>query len=310
MNATAGTIVTAEGFTIGTHESLGDRHEFPLLVCLPGGSYSGAYFDIPGHSLLNRADDAGIDAIALDRPNYGASDSLGPHETTFAANADLLDAAITALWDRLGGRYPGVVLIGHSIGGAIAIHIAANPARPWPLAGLSISGIGTVPPEHVGAAWDSMPDGIPVTFQPEQRRAFMYGPDGTFETDVIARASVAAQPVPLEELREVVGGWLTDFPSLAPEVRVPVHYALAEHDGLWVVSESNIAAFTNAFANAATVDGRCHLGVGHNIDHHISSIGWHQEQLDFARSCSGVASVDRLNNGRSGLLRSSSESST
>jgi hypothetical protein len=38
----------------------------PLLVCLPGGSYTARYFDVPGFSLLDVAEANGFTAIALD----------------------------------------------------------------------------------------------------------------------------------------------------------------------------------------------------------------------------------------------------
>ena len=41
----------------------------PLVVAIHGGSYSSAYFDVPGYSLLERGDGLGIPVIALDRPS-------------------------------------------------------------------------------------------------------------------------------------------------------------------------------------------------------------------------------------------------
>src|ERR1700759_5422574 len=43
----------------------------PLLVCLPGGSYTARYFDVPGFSLLEVAEANGFTAIALARPGHG-----------------------------------------------------------------------------------------------------------------------------------------------------------------------------------------------------------------------------------------------
>ncbi len=56
----------------------------PLLVCLPGGSYTARYFDVPGFSLLDVAEANGFTAIALDRPGYGGSDPLPADQRTFA----------------------------------------------------------------------------------------------------------------------------------------------------------------------------------------------------------------------------------
>ena len=48
----------------------------PLVIALHGGTYTSEYFDIPGYSLLDRAEAAGVPVIALDRPNYGGSSPL------------------------------------------------------------------------------------------------------------------------------------------------------------------------------------------------------------------------------------------
>src|SRR5579859_6342686 len=120
----------------------------PLLVCLPGGSYTARYFDVPGFSLLGAAEANGFTAIALDRPGYGGSDPLRAGERTFARNAEVLDEAVAALWTQYGPGHPGVVLISHSIGSAITIHVAARQPA-WPLLGIALHGVNTLSPAHV-----------------------------------------------------------------------------------------------------------------------------------------------------------------
>ena len=39
---------------------------------------------------------------------------------------------ITDVWQQLGAGRPGIVLIGHSIGAAVAIHVATEKTS-WPL---------------------------------------------------------------------------------------------------------------------------------------------------------------------------------
>ena len=120
----------------------------PLVVALHGGSYTSAYFDVPGHSLLEAGQANGFGVIALDRPCYGGSDPLPEGQVTFERNAEILDSAIAQLWTTRGGERPGVVVIGHSIGAAIAVHLAAR--RPaWPLLGIALSGIHDKAPVHV-----------------------------------------------------------------------------------------------------------------------------------------------------------------
>lgn len=285
MTAITSSVTTSKGFTIGTRELTSHKTDKPLLVYIPGGSYNAAYFDVPGMSALEASAMAGFDAVALDRPNYGGSDKLSDAETTFARNAEIIDDAIAKLWERYGAAHPGVILIGHSMGGAIGVHIAAGQPTRWPLLGLSMSGVNELSPEHVVGAWSSMPQGQPVTFSDEQRRMFMYGPDGSFEPDAINRASLSAEDVPLAELVEIVGAWPRDILKLAPRVNAPVHYMLAEHDQLWVVSPEQVELFAGRFTAAPFVETNLMEGVGHNVDHHLAHDIWYRSQLAFAARC-------------------------
>src|ERR1700722_7904215 len=132
----------------------------PLLVCLPGGSYTARYFDVPGFSLLDAAEANGFTAIALDRPGYGGSDPLPAHERTFARSAGVLDEAIAALWAEHGAGHPGVVVISHSIGSAITVHLAARQPA-WPLLGIALHGGNTVSPDQGVWAWPSVRPAVP-----------------------------------------------------------------------------------------------------------------------------------------------------
>jgi pimeloyl-ACP methyl ester carboxylesterase len=276
--------IDAGGFRIaGIAAGLGTAGG-PLLVALHGGSYTSAYFDVPGHSLLQRAAVNGIAAIALDRPGYGGSASLPPEERTFERNAAILDAAIARLWDEHGGVCTGVVVVGHSIGGAIAIHLASRGPE-WPLLGIAVSGIHDVAPAEVRGAWDAMPRGEPVTFTPEQRRMFFYGPDWTIEPDIVQRAEISAAPVPLEELLEVVGRWPEEAARLAACVAVPVQYIAFEYERLWTIDAGTVRDFAAHFTAAPHVTSELMTGIGHDADHHRNSGAFHLRQLAFALDC-------------------------
>lgn len=132
-------------------------HDYPLIIALHGGTYTSAYFDLPGFSLLERAAACGIPFIALDRPGYGETTPLAPSEATVANNAVWLDDPIGQIWKKYGGGARGVVLIGHSIGGAITVSIAARQPS-WPLLGIAVSGVGMVTPPESGEQWAALPD--------------------------------------------------------------------------------------------------------------------------------------------------------
>jgi pimeloyl-ACP methyl ester carboxylesterase len=253
----------------------------PLLVCIPGGSYNARYFDVPGHSFVRAATEAGFSVAALNRPGY--EDSTPLSRPTFAGNADALVAAIDDLWLQTRDRCTGVVLVGHSMGGAIAMHIASRP-RPWPLFGIAISAIHYDAPEAVTQAWNSMPADISIEFSADQRVQFMYGPADTYDGSVVAAASAASSPIPVAELLEVVDGWIRDFPVVAAAVDVPVHYGLSEHEQLWISSPAGVDAFAAAFTGAPSVSAHQVLGVGHNIDHHYAGSQYRLDVLDWARN--------------------------
>src|SRR6202012_763389 len=117
----------------------------PLVVAIHGGTYTSAYFDVPGYSLLDRADALGIPGVALNRPGYGGSPLLPGEQATIDGQARFLVAALQDCWQRDGAGCSGFVLIAHSIGAASAARIAAHVAEEaidLPLIGLAISGVG------------------------------------------------------------------------------------------------------------------------------------------------------------------------
>lgn len=262
----------------------------PLIVAIHGGGLNARYFDVPGHSLLELGAAAGFRVISLDRPGYGESNALTGVEMSFSGSAEVLDAAIGALWTELGAGHPGVVLLSHSIGSAIAVHVAARAPR-WPLLGISLHGVGDRSPAHVVDAWHALPRSGPVELPPEQRRALLYGPENTFDADVVDLAKASAEPLPVEEMLEIVGGWPERVAELAADVVVPVQYTLAEHDGLWVADQSRVSAFAGYFTSAPWVDARLQAGAGHNLDHHRLSRALHLRQLAFACECAARGSA-------------------
>jgi len=257
------------------------RPGMPLLVCLPGGGYNASYFDVAGYSLVDAARREGFPVVALDRPGHGGSTAL-KGEISFRRNAQVLQGAIAELWERHLSNSPGIVLVGHSIGGAIALHLAAGD-RTWPLLGVSVTGIHDKS-RRSNDALRSQPQDSSLEFSREHLLRFMYGPEGTYDPAVLDIAKHAESPVPLAELVEVAGEWCTDFAGVAARVEVPVHYGLAEHEGFWHSSDESVAAFGNAFTAAPSVTARRILGGGHNIDHHYVGAAFHREQLAFARA--------------------------
>jgi len=259
----------------------------PLVVALHGGTYTSEYFDIPGYSLLDRAAEQGIPVIALDRPNYGTSSPLESDDSIILDNAAVLEDAIGEIWEREGAGAPGIVLVAHSIGAAVATAIAAS--RPaWPLLGLSISGCLVRVPQESRAAWESLPP-IPMIELPvPMKDQVMFGPAGSYSEDMPAASHPSNTLVPKAELLDITGGWIARRAEVCGRVTVPVHHRQGEFDALWVTDEDEIEQFRAGFGAAAAVDTALQPGSGHCIDFHLAGAAFQAGQLSFVRECAAA----------------------
>lgn len=256
----------------------------PLVVALHGGTYTSQYFDIPGHSLLDRAAARGVPVIALDRPNYAGSSPLESADSIILDNAEALGSAIGSIWDQHRGDAPGVVLVGHSIGGAVATAIAASQPD-WPLLGLAISGCLVRVPMESRGAWEALPP-IPMIDLPvPMKDQVMFGPEGTYDDDMPAASHPSNTLVPKAELLDITGGWLERRADVCGRVSVPVHHRQGEFDALWVTNEDEIDEFRRGFGSAASIDTALQRGSGHCIDFHKPGAEFQDSQLDFAADC-------------------------
>lgn len=280
-------VETIGGWPVSGRRSLPDQTavDGPLIVALHGGTYTSAYFDLPGFSLIDRAARAGMPIVALDRPCYGDTAPLAPGTETIQQSAERLDAIIAALAATLPPR--PIVLLGHSIGAAIALAIAAR-APAWPLAGVAVSGMCLDSPPEAGAAWAELPDTTMVELPPALKDAVMFGLDGSFDAAAMPALSHAADaPVPRAELIDIVAGWPTFAAEVLGQVRVDVHYRLAEHDRLWVGGAGEVARFAAHLTAAPSVDAALLPGAGHCIDFHRDGPAFQDSQLAFAYRCVG-----------------------
>lgn len=256
----------------------------PLVVALHGGTYTSQYFDLPGYSLLERATDRGIPVIAIDRPNYVDSSPLDSDDPIITANAHVIDGAIGSLWEEYGAETTGVVLVAHSIGAAIATTIAANQPS-WPLLGLAISGCLVRVPQESRAAWESLPPDPMVDLPVPMKDQVMFGPDGTYASDMPAASYPSNTLVPKAELLDVTGGWIERRAEVCAKVTVPVFHRQGEYDALWITNQDEIDEFIAGFCAAPAVDSALELGSGHCIDFHLPAEGFHTAQLAFVAGC-------------------------
>jgi len=202
-----------------------------------------------------------------------------------AQSSEAIDAALTTLWKESPADCPGFVLVGHSIGGAIALRLAAAEHQ-WPLLGVSVAGIGHIPPGNAGGAWaDATPEAGRMDIPSEARRLLFYGPDWTMPAVPDDFFDSAMEPALITEIAEVYSSWLAEFSAIAGRVKVPVQFAQPEFDALWTVQQSTCHEFGSAFTQAVAVTGGIYRGAGHCIDHHRLGTAWHFEQIAFAMRC-------------------------
>lgn len=260
----------------------------PLVIAVHGGTYTSAYFDLPGCSLLERAAANGIAALAIDRPGYGESPMLSAAEMDIPGQAALLRGALGEVFAAHGQGRSGVVLIGHSIGAAIALAVAAS-APDWPLLGLAVSGVGltTSPGDH--ERWQALPD-IPLVDMPAAvKDQVMFGPEGSFDPTMPIASHAANAPAPKAELLSITGAWHGMARGVLGRIACPVHYRQAEFDRLWVVDQAEVDGFAAALTAAPLIDSRLMAGAGHCIDFHRVGGAFQLQQLGFALECAARA---------------------
>ena len=108
---------------------------------LHGGTYTSAYFDVPGLSFLDLAEATGFTAVSLDRPGVRQAATRSTTTHPFSPGArTVLDDAIAGLSADRSADHPGIVIVSHSIGSAIAVHMAAGKPA-WPLLGIALHGV-------------------------------------------------------------------------------------------------------------------------------------------------------------------------
>lgn len=263
------------------HDAGGD--DLPLVIAVHGGGYTSAYFDVPGYSLMDRAQGLGVPVIAVNRPGYGGSSPVSPDGSMFLANAAALDHLISELWQAEGVGTAGVFLIGHSVGVPVTMAIAARE-RTWPLLGLALSGCLLRVPASFGSSWAATP-GPTLDSPPDQKAERMFGPEWTRPGDMPEAAYFANVPVIKSELIESSSTWPELFHDIAPRISVPVHLRAGEFDTLWDTSEGQLAEFAAGLASSPHVDAELFPAAGHAIDYHRGGAAFQAQQLAFALTC-------------------------
>lgn len=246
-----------------------------VLVALHGGGMRAGYFHAqadPAGSLLALAASRDCAALALDRPGYGASARQIPEGTGLAEQADLVRGALTD-YARHHPTGAGFLLVGHSLGGKVALSTAAGWSDDA-LLGVDVSGISD--------RWAVEP-GLLTEKDGRRTSSLHWGPLGLYPPGTFRLAQELIAPIPAKEAAEVPD-WPHRYPEVAAAVRVPVRFTFAEHERWWRCDPATIEAMTARLASPLVRTE--HLpDAGHNISLGRAARGYHLRVLDFLDEC-------------------------
>jgi pimeloyl-ACP methyl ester carboxylesterase len=278
---------------VRTHDPAALLPGSPLLVALHGGGYTGRYFAVagsPAGSFLDVAARNGFRVAVVDRPGYGDSGSLPDEDNTFTRHAELIDGLVGELVTNAEG-VPAVVLIGHSIGGIIALEVAARTSA-WGLAGVSATGVGArLAASGLADELGALAAGGMVDIPLAHREQGLFGPAGSYTDAARAAARTSYTPAPAVELFNASVWPGRRLAGVAAQIQIPVQNMLAEFDSTWDSSAAARAEFLARFDPSVQVSSSTVPGAGHSIDHHLAGTEVHLAQLAFALQCARQLAV-------------------
>ncbi|WP_297848877.1 alpha/beta hydrolase [Mycobacterium sp.] len=252
-----------------------------VIVAIHGGGTTAVYFDCPGHpssSLLRTGAAAGFIVVALDRPGYGSS---APYPEAMAEPEQRVNLAYGAV-DRILGQKPrgaGLFLMGHSGGCELVMRMAADE-RGAELLGIELAGTG----RHYHPAARDILKTATRERRPTGLRELLWQPESLYPPEVLNGATVSPTAPSYED--QMVSNWARqDFPALAPAVRVPVQFSIAEHEKVWQNDTSAMDEIAALFSGTPRFIVHRQPDAGHNISLGHTASAYHAKVLAFADEC-------------------------
>jgi pimeloyl-ACP methyl ester carboxylesterase len=255
-----------------------------VIVAIHGGGTTALYFDCPGHpelSLLRTGAQHGYTVVAIDRPGYGSS---AAYPDAVAEPAQRVRLAFGAVHRILGERPrgAGLFLMAHSGGCELALRMATEgPAEQrTDLIGMELAGTG----RHYHPAARDILKTATRERRPAGLRELLWHPTELYPPEMLSGATVYPGAPPYED--QMVSNWARqDFPALAPRVRIPVQFSVAEHEKVWLADQPAQAEIASMFANAPRFQFNEQPGAGHNISVGHTAAAYHSTVFAFADEC-------------------------
>ena len=255
-----------------------------VIVAIHGGGTTARYFDCPGHpelSLLRTGAQHGFTVVAIDRPGYGSSaaypDAVAEPEQRVRLAYGLVDKVL--------GEKPcgaGLFLMAHSGGCELAMRLAVegSAGRRTDLIGMELAGTG----RHYHPAAREILKTATREHRPSGMRELLWHPTELYPPEMLSGATVYPGAPPYED--KMVSNWARqDFPALAPDVRIPVQFSIAEHEKVWQCDAAAQTEIASMFAQAPRFQIREQAGAGHNISVGHTAAAYHLTVFAFADEC-------------------------
>jgi pimeloyl-ACP methyl ester carboxylesterase len=283
MSAPRPRLVIVDGVPMSALVAEAQHLEGPkaIIAAIHGGGTSAVYFDCPGHpalSLLRAGAAAGFTVVALDRPGYGSS---APYPEAMTQPEQRVNLAYGAV-DRILGERPrgaGLFVLGHSGGCELTMRMAADE-RGADLLGIELAGTG----RHYHPAAREMLKTATRERRPTGLRELLWHPERLYPPEILTGVTVSPSAPAYED--QMVSDWARQtFPTLAPAVRVPVHFSIAEHEKVWQTDASALAEITTLFSGAPRFVVHAQPDAGHNISLCRTAPDYHSAVFSFVDEC-------------------------
>jgi pimeloyl-ACP methyl ester carboxylesterase len=259
-----------------------------MIVALHGGGHRAQYWhcqDPPEASLLTLGPRLGYEVIALDRPGYGACYDVSLSEQSVANQSRVLLKAIHH-WRGRRSDLP-VFLIGHSLGGIVALTMASGAAKHV-VAGVDVSGIPLRYSDEMQEALHRPRERIDETHYSsvsrELIRELFFGPSETFETKALEKCVRLSAPLPIGELLDVVN-CPRDLPPRMLEIVAPVQITIPEFERSSIGGEEMLEYARAQLTSSARVSTVLQKASAHNISMHLVARAYHLRALAFFDEC-------------------------
>jgi len=259
-----------------------------LIVALPGGGVSAGYWDSPSRpqrSLLRLGARLGFSVLALDRPGYGASRDHDPARLDLASQSEYLFDAIQS-WRARERCGESTFLIGHSVGGILALMMAAHE-RASMLSAVDVLGVPfRYPATAAAAAVASLPAAggrVPLVTR-DTRRWLLFGPEGTYDEAAFEYDCTCGRPVPELEYRDGLAAPAI-WPDVLPAIRIPVQITAAEFECMQATGVELLDEVRALLRNSPHVITHLQRASGHNASQHHIARAYHLRAVAFFEEC-------------------------